>query len=569
MNDATTGTGARGGAGKLPTREWGAASWHRKAARPVTVWMMVFVLAGLTHVAIPEYRWVLIHIFTLGILTNSIVLWSQSLTEKFLQQKQPPETRPAQLRRTRLLNAGVVVTIVGEILVRWWDRHWILTQVGAALVALALTWHGVVLARQWLRSDKGKRFRPAVLGYVGASFALPLGAIFGGLLAMGLPGTWHNRVLMAHTIINLGGFLGLAAAASLTVLFPSIWRVNGLRDRSLPTLILLTVGLVAASAGALLDSGWLTGVGLLTYAAGWVISLQAWLGNVLSALRDPRDRLNYPSLSVLAAVLWLVGTVIHYAVQVMLAGEQIHLLRLPTMPLLLGFAAQLLIGVMSHLLPTTMGGGPAAKRAGLRELKRGGIFRVVLYNLGFILWQTSTHSWLKVLLSFLVFGVLVAFIPLMLRSVKAQKAVLLGERDSPREDDPAPRWGQATAALAVLAFVVALFGGLQGPATGPDAAGPTSATGAENVTVLELTSPGVFFEPDLIEVNSGDHVVLTYTNTDDMAHDLRFANGVDSGRLEPGQSAELDLGVLTADLEGWCTIAGHRVQGMVLSVVVR
>ncbi len=573
MTDETTETAARGRRSRpsLPTREWSARTWHRRAARPVSVWMMVFILAGLTHTVIPEYRWVLIHIFTLGILTNSIVLWSQSLTERFLQQKQPPEARPAQLTRTRLLNVGIVVVIAGEILVQWWDRHWILTQVGATLVAIALTWHGVVLARQWLRSKKGKRFRPAVLGYVGASFALPLGAIFGALLSMGLPDPWHNQVLMAHTIVNLGGFLGLAAAASLTVMFPSIWRVNGLKDRSVPMLILLAVGLVAASVGALLDSGWLTGGGLLVYAAGWVISLQAWLANVLTVLRDPRDRLNYPSLSILLSVLWLVGTVIYYAVQVIIVGEQLHLVSLPTMPLLMGFAAQLLIGVMSYLLPTTMGGGPAAKRAGLRELNRGAIFRVVLYNLGFILWQTSTHSWLKVVLSVFVFGVLVAFIPLMRLSVREQRAVLLGEKDAPKEDDPSPRWGQATAALAVLAFVLALFGGLHGPGASSGSgteSGATAATGAETVTTVELTSPGMFFEPDLIEVDAGDHVLITYTNTDDMAHDLHFANGVDSGRLEPGETAELDLGVVTSDLEGWCTIAGHRVQGMELTVVV-
>lgn len=552
---------------RLPTSQWSAATWHRRAARPVTVWMMIFILAGLTHVVIPGYRWVLIHIFTLGVLSNSIVLWSQSLTEKFLQQKQPIEARPAQLTRTRILNTGVVATILGEILVEWWDRHWIITQAGAALVSASLIWHGVVLTRQWLRSEKGKRFRPAVLGYVGSSFALPLGAVFGGLLAMGLSDGWHNRVLLAHTIVNLGGFVGLAAAASLTVLFPSIWRVNGLRDRSVPMLGLLTAGLLLAGAGALLDSGPLTGGGLLVYAAGWVIALQAWLVNVLTVLKEPRDRLNYPSLSILFAVLWLVGTVIHYAVRVIGAGGHVHLVGLPTMPLLMGFAAQLLFGVMSHLLPTTMGGGPAAKRAGLKEMNRGAVFRVVTYNLGFILWQVSTHSWLKVVLSFLVFGVLVAFIPLMLRSVRAQKAVLLGEADPPKaaDADRGPRWGQATAALAILAFILALFGGLNGPSAG---APSTAVTGSGNVTRVELTSPGVFFIPDVIEVDAGDHVIIAYTNTDDMAHDLRFANGVDSGRLAPGRSAELDLGVVTEDLEGWCTIAGHRVQGMVVELVV-
>ena len=74
---------------QLPTKEWRSDTWHRKAARPVTVWMAIFLVAGVTHLWIPEYRWVLIHIFTLGVLTNSIVLWSQHFTEKFLRQRLP------------------------------------------------------------------------------------------------------------------------------------------------------------------------------------------------------------------------------------------------------------------------------------------------------------------------------------------------------------------------------------------------------------------------------------------------------------------------------------------------
>ena len=37
--------------------------------------------------------------------------------------------------------------------------------------------------------------------------------------------------------------------------------------------------------------------------------------------------------------------------------------------------------------------------------------------------------------------------------------------------------------------------------------------------------------------------------------------------LAPGQSETLDIGVVTGDLDAWCGIAGHRQQGMVLSIV--
>ena len=43
-------------------------------------------------------------------------------------------------------------------------------------------------------------------------------------------------------------------------------------------------------------------------------------------------------------------------------------------------------------------------------------------------------------------------------------------------------------------------------------------------------------------------------------------NGTDSGRLSPGESATLDVGIVGEDLDGWCSIAGHRQMGMVFAV---
>jgi nitrite reductase (NO-forming) len=50
-------------------------------------------------------------------------------------------------------------------------------------------------------------------------------------------------------------------------------------------------------------------------------------------------------------------------------------------------------------------------------------------------------------------------------------------------------------------------------------------------------------------------------------HDLVLDSGVDSGRLSPGASATLDVGVVGRDVEGWCSVVGHRQMGMVLTIV--
>ncbi|MHA2790043.1 cupredoxin domain-containing protein [Corynebacterium sp. S7] len=549
---------------KLPTKEWSRKSWHRRASKPVTVWMMIFIIAGLIHLWIPEYRWVLIHIFTLGIVTNSIMLWSQHFTERFLQQKLDDERRPSQLRRFQALNLGIVITIIGEILVKWWDTHWIVTQIGATIVILALLVHAFSLLRQWMSSDKIKKYRPAVFGYVISALFLPVGGFFGALLSMELPVGLHENVRLAHLITNVLGFVGLAAAASLSVLFPAIWRTRGRKDRTGLVIGLLTFGVVVATVGCFADSTWVAGAGLAVYTLGWIVALISWLGNVIDVLKDPRDRVNYASGSVLMSVLWLVGILIWLTLEVFLATD-LPKVSLPSTVLLIGFGAQLLLGVMSYLLPTTMGGGPGAVRTGLAVLNKGGLFRLTLINLGLILWQVATYSWLKVVLSFFVFGALVAFIPLLILAVRAQRKVLLGEAEpTPKDPNAKPAWNQLTAGLAVLTFVIVMFGGLAGPTTGGQ---PTQSTGAENVTRVEISTVGMAFEPNVIEVPTGNSLEIVLTNNDTQAHDLRLANGVDSGRLVPGDSITIDAGVITANVDGWCTIAGHQAMGMTLTIM--
>ena len=51
-----------------------------------------------------------------------------------------------------------------------------------------------------------------------------------------------------------------------------------------------------------------------------------------------------------------------------------------------------------------------------------------------------------------------------------------------------------------------------------------------------------------------------------MLHDLVFDSGVDSGSVEPDATTTVDVGVIEADLNGWCSLGGHRLLGMMLTV---
>lgn len=76
------------------------------------------------------------------------------------------------------------------------------------------------------------------------------------------------------------------------------------------------------------------------------------------------------------------------------------------------------------------------------------------------------------------------------------------------------------------------------------------------------------FTPSEINVPVGTRLIIELTNTDpEQTHDLVFENGTGGKRLAPGDSETIDVGVITGDLDGWCSIIGHKQMGMTMRVV--
>ena len=552
------------------------ASWHRRAGRPVRWWFAAIIVAAMIHPFLDDGRWLMVHLFTLGAATNSILVWSRHFTERLLKIDVPEEARRIQLARIHLLNGRIVVTIVGK-LGEWWP----VTTVGATIVGLAVAWHAVSLGRD-LVAGRDRPFAIAVAHYVASACLLPVGAAFGALLASPVGDSLHDGLLLAHEAVNLIGFLGLAASGTLITMFPALWRTR-MSPLSHPAVSLAVqlAGITVTAVGGLVSWPWAASAGLGLVALGWIIAAVPWAHNVIAVAKDPRDRLSYPALSVAAAVAWLIGTLIVAAVQ---ASGDAFVMSSLTLPLIMGFAAQLLIGVMSWLLPSTIGGGARALGAGLAEMDRAGAFRWTIINVGLILWLLPFSSWLKVVLSFLVGAAYVAYLPLVVRAAKAQVAVLKSRKagtidvtrkvgtpvGTPTADSR--RLGmQTTAALAVLALVttvgVALTGG-----SGVGAGGAGETTQAADVTPtgdtveVTVTARDMAYEPNVIEANPGDRLVITLVNADEQVHDLRLATGQDTGRVAPGEKATIEVPVVPGDVDGWCTIAGHRQMGMTLTV---
>jgi FtsP/CotA-like multicopper oxidase with cupredoxin domain len=101
---------------------------------------------------------------------------------------------------------------------------------------------------------------------------------------------------------------------------------------------------------------------------------------------------------------------------------------------------------------------------------------------------------------------------------------------------------------------------------GDSTAGGSSATAAAGSTAaqtLELSLVDLKIEPAMPEVAAGP-VVVHVTNNGSQVHNLSFpALGKDSGDIQPGQAATIDLGdVAAGTYDMICTIAGHAAAGM-------
>ena len=88
------------------------------------------------------------------------------------------------------------------------------------------------------------------------------------------------------------------------------------------------------------------------------------------------------------------------------------------------------------------------------------------------------------------------------------------------------------------------------------------------VQIVQVDAANMRFTPETIEVPVGTRLVIELTNTDpSMMHDLVFSNGAAGTHLAPGASEKIDVGVITEDLDGWCSISNHRAMGMTMTVV--
>lgn len=565
----------------------GQSSWHVRANVLVLAYLLAAVAAVVARDALPVPRWLAVHLLLLGAATNAIVTWGEHFAVALLRAPSPSGRRSGA--RILLLNAGIGSVLVGV------SEGWsVLTTVGTVLLLLVVSEHAVELVRLGRRALQN-RFAGTVRFYVAGALALLPGLVLGRELAVqDLPDARHEALHAAHVHANLLGWVGLTVLGTLFTLWPTVLRTRIAADAmawARRTLVLTVAGLSVAVLAFALDLRPAAAAGLVVYATGVGAALVPLVRTARQRARSDRKRWGEGAAWMLAAsCAWLLSGVLADAVLVVVSADgATYAERLDALvpPLLVGFVGQVLLGALTYLLPVVLGGGPFAVRAAIERLAVAWPWRLALLDGGLLLtlvplpglWRWT--GWALVLASALWFLALAEslLVPPLRPSVQVPD---VSRREAPAAPSAAPSPARAPSSsrtplvvglvlglvMVALPVGVALSGGR--PSTSSDASSekvsaPAVLSGAQRVDV-QLVNMDI--RPSSITVAPGTRVTLVVTNKDAMRHDLVFPGGPGTQRLTTGQTQELDLGVVTRTLHGWCSVPGHKAMGMTFDVVV-
>ncbi|WP_416985443.1 multicopper oxidase domain-containing protein [Streptomyces sp. T028] len=553
------------------------ARWHLGVNAVVVVWLALFAAVGSAHHFLPHAFWLLVHALLLGAVTNAIVIWSGHFAASVLRLPEANRGAPAALRLV-CLNLGAVGVIGGMLFERWY-----VVLVGGCLVAAAVTAHAVWLVRLMRRALPG-RFSMTVRYYVAASALLPVGAAFGVVMARGdLAGDLPERLRVAHETINLFGWVGLTVAGTLITLWPTMLRTrvaDGAERAGRAVLPVLLTGLGAAVVGTLFCPPPLAAPGVVVHAAGLVVAGRPWLREARA--KAPRS---FAAWSVAAGCGWLAGSLAVLAGILLTTTSWITVgARIPllTAPLAAGWIAQVLLGALSFLVPVVLGGGPAAVRAATASLERAWPARLAITNAALLLCVLPVPSTVRVACSVLLLVMLLFFLVLLVltvvRGLRDRRGAATPGVPAPAPAEPPARphrvLGGVALGLAVVMLAVA-GGGAADVRSLPvvERSADTNADGdavkaTGRTTTVTVTIRSMRFSPSSVDVPAGDRLVITLNNTGTDTHDLLLETGARTDRISPGQKDTLDVGVVGRDLDGWCSVVGHRQMGMVFAVNV-
>lgn len=323
--------------------------------------------------ALPGGRWLSIHLFTLGVLTNLLADLMRHFSGTLLHVRDDtahPRVRLAVRNAallavlygrvetvTPLLGAGATVASA-EVLLGWWD------------------------VRRMRRRALPARHTPLVRAYQRSYGAFLHAALLGALLGSGaIPGRWYVAVRLAHVHVAVLGWAGVPLLATLVFLGPTLLRARTADRADVHARRLLPYAAMGVTVAALaLVSTPVTGTaGRLVAAIGvaaFAVAATVICADVLATMR----RAAAPSLALAAALGWLV--VAAWADVVVLATNDVAYLDAVGAMTLVGALAPVVIVSAGYLWAMSAGADATDRAARLRAVARWSTARAMLWNAG-------------------------------------------------------------------------------------------------------------------------------------------------------------------------------------------
>ncbi|MEV0130996.1 multicopper oxidase domain-containing protein [Dactylosporangium sp. NPDC050688] len=544
-----------------PTQPTGRAHWHRRSSLLPLGYLAGIVAVGVAHPLLAQWRWLAIHLLLLGAVSNAIVIWSAHFTAAVLRAPTPARRR-GEATRLGVLNLGVLTVLTGATAGLPWAG------VGGATVVFAAILAHLHWLRGRLRAALPARFAVTVHYYVAAAIALLAGVPVGAWMLV-TDDAVRPRLVLFHAHVNLLGWVTLTVLGTVLTLWPTVLRTrmaDGAVTAARAALPTAVTGLVLLAAGVLAWWPVLAIGGLALTAVAAVIVIRP-------AIQVARQKppASFAAWSFAAAGGWLLAALVLDAISLAVAAgpaDAADRFGDVLVPLLAGFAAQILLGALTHLLPVALGGGPVRVRAAIAVLERHGPQRAAMANLALLVFLLPVPGYVRITTSLLVLAALVQFLIPAARLILARRPSVNAAPDAPPLPAPARPLGGVAAGTALVLLAVLIGVAAQhaaGPATSPvPAAIDVPATG--HTTTVQVIAQGMRFHPDRITVPAGDRLIIELTNRDNRRHDLVLATGPKTGTIGRDATTRLDAGIIGGTLQGWCSLPGHRQAGMTLTI---
>jgi nitrite reductase (NO-forming) len=224
------------------------------------------------------------------------------------------------------------------------------------------------------------------------------------------------RLLLFHAHVNLLGFVTLTVLGTLLTLWPTV-----LRTRMMPGAAPAATRALPLSAAGLV----LLGVGTLAWwpliaATGLALTAGAVLLVAVPGVDTARQRppASFAAWSIAAGTGWLLVALIWDAVVLLGAHDAAAAAdRFDTVLPALGggFAAQVLLGALSYLLPMVLGGGPATVRDRTARMDAYWPQRVTMANLALAVYLLPVPAYVRITTALLLLAALIQFLVPALR----------------------------------------------------------------------------------------------------------------------------------------------------------